>query len=104
MDTKIEGLVGLIDQAIELARERLRAVRAGHDDASSVEGLEQIISGLQYRRDEAVETGFEVSETDASLGLVRAALEYDVSDSALVRKIGDVERYFTQNFVRRLTT
>src|SRR2546425_460065 len=104
MDEKIEGLVRLIDEAIELSRDRLNAKRSGHSDPSSVEGLEQIISALQYRREEAVDTGFEISDTDISLGLARAALEYDVPDSALIHKIGEVERYFTQHFVRRLTT
>jgi hypothetical protein len=49
MDTNIEGLVTLIDQALNLAQERLNAKRAGQSDPASVEGLEQIISGLRYR-------------------------------------------------------
>jgi len=61
---------------------------------SSEEGLRQIISGLQYRRNEALTTGLKVSDVDVTLGLARAALEYDLSDSKLVRKIGDVEQYF----------
>ena len=101
LDKRIEGLVRLIDQALELAQERLNAKRAGHNDVSSVEGLEQIISALQARRDEAVNTGFEISDTDIGLGLARSALEYDVPDSALMNKVGEVERYFTQHFVRR---
>lgn len=100
MDTKIEGLVSLIDHAIKLAQERLNAKRAGRSDPSSVEGLEQIISGLRYRRDEAVKTGYEVSDSYVTLGLARAALEYDVPDSELVHKIGDIERYFLKHFVR----
>jgi hypothetical protein len=101
MGQKIEGLVRLIDEAIEIAQERLKAKRAGYNDPSSVEGLEQIISGLQYRRNEAVNTGFETSDSYVTLGLARAALEYDVPDSELVRKIGEVERYFLQHFVQR---
>jgi hypothetical protein len=97
MDQKIEGLVRLIDQAIELAQERLKAKR---DDPSSVEGLDQIVSALLYRRDEAINDGFEISDSYVTLGLARAALEYDVPDSELMRKIGEVERYFLQHFVR----
>jgi len=100
MDTKIEGLVRLIDQAIALAQERLKAKRAGSTDPASIEGLEQIISGLQYRRNEAISSGFPVYDSYVTLGLVRAALEYDVPDSDLVHKIGDIERYFLQHFVR----
>src|SRR2546421_10039252 len=101
MDEKIMSLVQLIDEAIELAQDRLKAKRAGRNDPASVEGLEQIISALQYRRNEATTNGYEVSDVDIGLGLARAALEYDVPDSELVRKIGDVERCFTQHFVRK---
>ena len=101
MDATTQGLVNLIDEAIALAQDRLAAKRAGRSDPASEEGLKQIISALQYRRDEAVHTGFEVFDTDISLGLARAALEYDVPDSMLIHKIGDVERYFTKHFVRR---
>jgi hypothetical protein len=100
MDTKIQGLVQLIDQAIALAKERLNAKRAGRIDPSSVEGLEQILSGLQYRRDEAISSGFEMSDSYITLGLARAALEYDLPDSELVSKIGEVERYHLKHFVR----
>lgn len=101
MNEKIDKLVRLIDEAIELAQKRLRAKRAGRDDPSSIDGLEQIISALQYRRNEAVTSGYEVSDTDIGLGLARVALEYDVPDSPLIRKIGEVELYFTEHFVRR---
>jgi hypothetical protein len=101
MDTKTEGLVRLIDQAIELAQTKLEAELAGKSDPTSVEGLKQIISGLRYRRNQAVETGFKIYDVDISLGLVRAALEYEASDSELVHRIGDVERYFSRHFVRK---
>ncbi len=104
MDTKIEGLVRLIDNAIELAQERLNAIRTGCPDSSSAEGLEQIISGLRYRRDQAIETGFEVSDSYLTLGLARAALEYDVPDSQLLREIGEIEQYFLEHFVRHTTS
>ncbi len=100
MDTKIEGLVRLIDQAIDVAQERLKKKGAGAIDPASIEGLEQIISALQYRRHEAVTSGFEVFATDMSLGLARAALEYDVPQSELIHKVGDIERYFRQHFVK----
>ncbi len=87
MDPAIADLVTLMDQAIGLAEERLAAKTAGRSDPSSVEGLEQIISGLRYRKDEALNKGFEVSESYVTLGLNRAAVEYDVSDSDLMRKI-----------------
>ncbi len=104
MDEQIEGLVSLLDQALELARKRLKAKRAGQNDSVSKEGLEQIISALQYRRDEAVNIGFEVSKVETSLGLARTALEYDKQDSALLEKIGEIETYFTQHFVRVSTS
>jgi hypothetical protein len=100
MDERIRGLVELIDQAIDIAQQRLNAKRAGQQDPSSEQGLNQIISGLQYRRDEAIKEGYEVSDTYVTLGLARAALEYDVSNSALVRKIGEVEQYFIKYFTR----
>ncbi|SRR6266567_2093057 len=100
MDAKTRELVNLIDQAIAIAQERLRSKRAGRDDPSTEAGLEQIISGLRYRRAEAASTGYEVSGSYLTLGLARAALEYDVPDSELTRKIGDVEQYFIKHFVR----
>ncbi len=103
MDAKNEGLVRLIDQAIAIAQERLNAKRAGTSDPASLEGLEQIISALQYRRGEAISNGFPVYDSYMTLGLGRAAGEYDVSDSELSLKIGDIELYFLQNFVRNFT-
>lgn len=103
MDTNIEGLVSLIDQALNLAQERLNAKHAGQSDPASVEGLEQIISGLRYRRDEAVKTGYEASDSYVTLGLSRAALEYDVPGTELLRKIDEIERYFLEHFVRNST-
>lgn len=99
MDPKIEELVRLIDRALELAEERLNGIRAGRDDPSTVQGMEWIISALRYRRKEALRTGYEVSETDLSLGLARAALEYDLSTSELITRIGDIEQYFRRYFV-----
>jgi hypothetical protein len=103
MDTKVEDLVRLIDEALALAQDRLNAKRAGSSDPASIEGLEQIISALQYRRDEAITSGFPVYDSYVTLGLVRAALEYDVPNSELMHKIGDIERYFLQHFVRNFT-
>jgi hypothetical protein len=100
VDEKTQGLVELLDQAIEMAQDRLTAKRAGRSDPSTEAGLGQIISGLQYRRNQAITTGFEVSDVDVSLGLARGALECDVPESDLIRKIGDVERYFRGHFVR----
>jgi hypothetical protein len=100
MDTKTQELVNLIDQAIAIAQERLGAKRAGRNDPATEAGLEQIISGLRYRRNEAVHTGYEVSDVYVTLGLARAALEYDVADSELVAKIGDIEGHFIKHFVR----
>lgn len=86
MDTKTAGLVGLIDEAIEIANKRLKAKRSGESDVSSEEDLEAILSGLGYRRTEAVNEGFGSIEKGTSLGLVRAALEYDKPDSAWCRR------------------
>jgi hypothetical protein len=61
--------------------------------------LEEILSALRYRRDEAVTAGFEVSDSYVTLGLSRAALEW-TPDSELLGKIDEVERYFLQHFVR----
>ncbi len=99
MDQKNEGLVKLMDEAIEMAEQRLVAMRSGQSDPSSEDGLKAIISGLQYRKTEAINEGYEVTNSVASLGLVRAALEYDV-DSPLVKKIGDIERYYERHFIR----
>jgi hypothetical protein len=41
-----------------------------------------------------------VGNEDVSLGLARAALEYDRPDSMLVKKIGEIEKYFQRHFVR----
>lgn len=103
MDKKNEDLVRLIDQAIALAQERLNAKRAGSSDPASIEGLEQIVAALRYRRGEAISSGFPMYDSYMTLGLARAALEYDVPDSELNLKIGDIELYFLQHFVRNFT-
>ena len=100
MDPKIEGLVRLLDEAIALAQDRLASKRAGNADPASIEGLEQIRSGLEYRKKEAVTVGYEVSDSYSTLGLARAATELDAPTTELVHKIGEVERYFLRHFVR----
>ena len=99
MDQKTAGLVKLIDEAIEIGEQRLGALRRGESDSSSEEGVAAILSGLRYRKDEAINEGFEIENDEASLGLARAALEYDRPDSILVKKIGEIERYFERHFV-----
>ena len=98
MDKTIEGLVNLIDQAIEIAEQRLSAKCVGVKDPASVGGLERIIQGLRYRREEALSKGYEIQDSDRSLGLARAALEYDAPDSLLIHKIGDIEKYFQRHY------
>lgn len=100
MDAKTVALVKLMDEAIEIAERRLEAIRRGQSDPSSEEDLAPILSGLEYRRSQAITEGFVVSDEEVSLGLARGALEYDQPDSALVKRIGDIERYFARHFVR----
>lgn len=99
MDAKTEGLIKLIDEAIEIGERRLEAKRSGHSDPASEDGLERILSGLAYRRSQSINEGFETGSKNSSLGLARAALEYDVPDSTLVKKIGEIERYFQKYFL-----
>ena len=73
-------LLRLIDQAIAIAQERLMAKRAGISDPASEEGLAQIISGLRYRRGEAISSGFPMYDSYMTLGLARAVLEIDMPD------------------------
>jgi chorismate synthase len=100
MDAKTEGLVKLIDEAIEIGERRLEGKRRGQSDPSSEEDLAAILSGLAYRRSQSINEGFAVGNEDVSLGLARAALEYDRPDSTLVKKIGEIEKYFQRHFVR----
>ena len=99
MDEKTAGLVKLIDEAIDLGEQRLRAKRTGESDPSSEEGLAAILDGLRYRRKQSINEGFQVGNEEVSLGLARAALEYDRPDSTLVTKIGEIEKYFQRHFV-----
>lgn len=99
MDEKTEDLVKLIDEAIEIAEQRLHRKRSGESDPSSEDDLESILSGLRYRRAQAINEGFDLSNGDVSLGLARAALEYDLPNSTLVKKIGEIEKHFQQHFV-----
>lgn len=99
MDAKTEGLVQLIDEAIEIGEQRLEAKRRGQNDPSSEVELRAILSGLAYRRNQSINEGFEIGNEDVSLGLARAALEYDQPDSTLVKKIGEIEKYFQRYFV-----
>ncbi|HUE81616.1 MAG TPA: hypothetical protein VMM84_05820 [Pyrinomonadaceae bacterium] len=99
MDEKTEDLVKLIDEAIEIAEQRLNGKRIGKSDLSSEDDLESILLGLRYRRAQATKEGFDQSNGDVSLGLARAALEYDQPNSTLVKKIGEIERRFQRHFV-----
>ena len=99
MDAKTEGLVKLIDEAIEIGEQRLEAKRRGESDPSSEEDLAAILSGLAYRRSQSINEGFAVENEDVSLGLARAALEYNRPDSTLVKEIGEIEKYFQRHFV-----
>lgn len=99
MDAKTEELVKLIDEAIEIGEQRLQAKRSGQSDPSSEKELRAILSGLTYRRNQSINEGFEIGNENTSLGLLRAALEYDRPDSTLVKKIGEIEKYFQRHFV-----
>jgi hypothetical protein len=99
MDAKTEGLVKLIDEAIEIGEQRLMAKRRGESDPSSEGDLAAILSGLRYRRNQSINEGFEVGNEDVSLGLARVALDHDRQDSKLVKKTGEIEKYFQQHFV-----
>jgi hypothetical protein len=94
VNAKIPGLVTLIDEAISMAEERLLNLRAGKPDPSTPGGLERIILGLRYRRDEAVSGKLDSSDGSGSLGLARAAGEYDHWGTDLMGKIGEIEKYY----------
>jgi len=97
LNTKIEGLIRLIDEALDIAEERIKNLQAGKPDPSSPDLLNRIIEGLRYRKDQAINGNLGPSEGYVTLGLARAALEYDHYDTALVKKIGEIERYYKQN-------
>ncbi len=94
MDSKIDKLVMLIDEAIEMAEGRMHEAQVSNNTEEQPEALERIISGLHYRRGEAVSGKLYPSEGRNTLGLLRNIVEYEPTDSPLAEKAREIERYY----------
>ena len=95
MKTKVEELVGLIDDALGIAEERLQTRRANE---RSLPALEAVVAALRNYREQALSGTLPPSEGHATLGLSRFVLDWDELDSTLVKAVGKADRFYQENF------
>lgn len=99
MDSKTKTLVGLIDDALKIAEDRLlRRESLSHDDAAPVSGLEAIVAALRERKEAALGGALKPFEGRDSVGLNRELLEWGEWGTPLFNSLQSLEEFYRDNF------
>lgn len=98
MDTKTKTLVNLIDDALQIAEERLLRREGGVYDAAPVSGLEAVVASLHARRELAVSGTLKPFDGHSSVGLNRELLEWGEWGTELFKAIESIEDFYRDNF------
>ena len=98
MNTTLERFIELIDQAVEIANHRIVGKEAGRADPAPLSGLQNVVSGLQHIRAQAVSGELSPSAGSARLGLSYTVLDWgEPANSHLVDIADRIERYYREN-------
>ena len=98
MDSKIKTLVNLIDDALQIAEDRLMRREAGAHDPAPLSGLEMIVAALRQRRETALAGTLKPFEGHNSVGLNRELLEWGEWGTELFKAIEYMEEFYSDNF------
>ncbi len=98
MDSKTKTLVGLIDDALEIAEARLMRRESGSHDAAPVSGLEAIVTALQERKEAALSGQLQPFDGHNSVGLNRELLEWGEWGTPLFNALQSLEEFYRDNF------
>ena len=95
---KVKTLVGLIDNAIKIAEDRLLRRKAGTGEMAPLSGLEAVVAALRARKEEALEGTLKPFEGRDSVGLNRELLEWGEWGTPLFEALQSIEEYYRDNF------
>lgn len=98
MDTKTKTLVNLIDDALQIAEDRLLRHEGGVDDPAPVSGLEALVAALQHRRESALSGNLKPFGGHDSVGLNRELLEWGEWGTPLFKALESLEDFYRDNF------
>jgi hypothetical protein len=91
MESKNKELIKLIEKAIAVSNQIKREENADH--------LNNVINVLQNLKNQALENQLPPSEGVLTLGLSRGVADWVSSlDSPLLTAVGNIEKYYQQNF------
>jgi hypothetical protein len=98
MDSKTKTLVNLIDDALQIAEDRMLRREAGAYDLAPLSGLEMIVAALHQRREMALAGTLKPFEGHNSVGLNRELLEWGEWGTELFKAIESIEDFYSENF------
>jgi hypothetical protein len=91
MESKNKELIKLIENAIAVSNQIKREENADH--------LNNVINVLKNLKNQALENQLPPSEGVLTLGLSRGVADWVSSlDSPLLKAVGNIEKYYQQNF------
>jgi hypothetical protein len=98
MDLKTKTLVNLIDDALQIAEDRLVRREAGAYDPAPLSGLELVVAALRGRREMALAGTLKPFKGHNSVGLNRELLEWGEWGTELFKAIESIEDFYSDNF------
>ena len=98
MDAKTRTLVNLIDDAIQIAEERLLRREPGAYDLAPLSGLEAVVAALQERKAQALSGTLKPLEGNSVVGLNRELLEWGEWGTPLFKALEALEQFYSENF------
>ena len=98
MDAKTKTLVGLIDDALKIAEDRLLRRDASEYDAAPLSGLEAIVAALSEQKRKALSGKLQPFDGHNSVGLNRELLEWGEWGTELFQALESIQDFYRDNF------
>lgn len=98
MDGKTKTLVKLIDDALQIAEDRLLRRESGVHDPAPLSGLEAVVASLKERREMARKGKLKPFGGGSSVGLNRELLEWGEWGTPLFKALQSIEEFYKNNF------
>ena len=98
MQAKTRTLIKLIDDALQVAEERLLRRETGVFDPAPLSGLEAVVASLKERKEMALKGTLKPLDGRNSVGLNRELLEWGEWGTPLFQAIQSVEEFYWNNF------
>lgn len=95
---KVKTFVGLIDNAIKIAEDRLLRRKPSADEMAPLSGLEAVVAALRARKEKALKGTLEPFEGHDSVGLNSDLLDWGEWGTPLFEALQSIEDYYRDNF------